>query len=66
MDAWKSVLLATLIVVAAGCARVAGYGAASKAAVKSFHQQLNDARFDEIISGATAGFRIAAPPAELR
>ena len=66
MDAWKSVVLATLLVTAIGCDRLAGHTETSKAAVRSFHQQLNDERFDEIIEGATAGFRNAATPAERR
>jgi hypothetical protein len=64
MEAWKSVLIATLLVVAAGCDRLAGYTTASKHAVRSFHDQLNDQRYDDIIRGATAGFRNSVTPAE--
>jgi hypothetical protein len=64
MEAWKSVLIATLLLVAAGCDRLAGYTTASKDAVNSFHQRLNEQRYDDIIRGATAGFRNSATPAE--
>ena len=64
MEALKTVLLATFLVAAAGCDQLAGHPAASKNAVMTFHDHLNNERYDDIIRSATAGFRNSASAEE--
>ena len=64
MDALKPVVLAILILAAVGCDQLAGQATAAKDAVARFHEHLNGQRYDDIIGGATAGFRASAPRAE--
>lgn len=64
MEAWKTVVLAGLLLATVGCDQLSGQATASKDAVERFHDQLNNERYDAIIRDATAGFRIAATPSE--
>ena len=64
MEALKSVLVAALLVASAGCDQLAGHAAASKNAVATFHDRLNNERYDDIMRSATAGFRNSASPEE--
>ena len=52
MEAFRTVIFASLLAISAGCDIIAGGNSASDAAVQRFHQQLNDQRYEDIIRTA--------------